>query len=90
MESEEIPIIAQFLPRGGNGAVIGISELSLAGKRDAGLYPLRRNGFRGFYSIHFTQDAFLDMLITALVNDVLMDREWPLARVAINMGPTQE
>ena len=44
-ESEEIPIIAQFSPKGGNGAVMGISSLS-ARKRFAGS---RVEGGRGEY-----------------------------------------
>ena len=36
VESEEIPTIAQFSPQGGNGAVVGISELV----DDTGLEPV--------------------------------------------------
>lgn len=33
-ESEEIPTRVQFSPQGGNGTVVGISELSILDKKD--------------------------------------------------------
>ena len=52
-ESEEIPIIAQFSPQGGNGAVMGISELA----EKEGFEPSRP--FRG---LHDFQSCALDQL----------------------------
>ena len=52
-ESEEIPITAQFSPQGGNGAVMGISELA----EKEGFEPSRP--FRG---LHDFQSCALDQL----------------------------
>ena len=60
-ESEEIPITAQFSPRGGNGAVMGISELErLMGVEptyaawEAAVLPMNYSRkYEGYYSRPF-------------------------------------